>query len=231
MRPELKRIFQSFIGFLNIVGAMEGQAQFDMNMESENGMQFISATYVPEVDRKSSDEAPIHLTLARACLLGRDRRLVELHSTAKQLAAEVAKAPKDGQGSSAHDTMPGTKTNTLVDLDVQALKQILLDNRRQLVSQNVLEKGHSRKDAEKRSIRFFRFSNCRSQSLSLFICKQRSTRNNSHLGQVIRFLKPSGHPRVFHAAWEVQGLDVEEMTKMNAWDTNTPLDQIDPEDA
>ncbi len=40
-----------------------------------------------------------------------------------------------------------------------------------------------------------------------------------------------GHLRVFHAAWEVQGLDVEEKTKMNAWEINTPLDQIDPEDA
>ncbi len=150
MRPELKRIFQSFIGFLNIVGAMEGQAQFDMNMESENGMQFISATYVPEVDRKSSDEAPIQFNFS-PCLAfsGEIAVLSSSIPLAKQLAAEVAKAPKDGQGSNPQETKPGTKTNTLVDLDVQALKQILLDNRRQLVSQNVLEKGHSRKDAEK----------------------------------------------------------------------------------
>ncbi len=74
---------------------MEGQAQFDMNMESENGMQFISATYVPEVDRKSSDEAPIQFNFS-PCLAfsGEIAVLSSSIPLAKQLAAEVAKAPK-----------------------------------------------------------------------------------------------------------------------------------------
>ena len=144
MRPELKRIFQSFIGFLNIVGAMEGQAQFDMNMENENGMQFISATYVPEVDRKSSDEAPIQFNFSPCLAFSGDVAVLSSSiALAKQLAVAVSKTPS-GDASAA-----STHANTLIDMDVQALKQILLDNRRQLVSQNVLEKGHSRKDAEK----------------------------------------------------------------------------------
>ena len=52
MKPELKRIYQSFIGFLNVTGAQTGQPQFDLDMETSGNAQLYTAKYVFEVDRK-----------------------------------------------------------------------------------------------------------------------------------------------------------------------------------
>ena len=50
MQPELRRTFQSLIGFLNIVGAMNGQPQLDLDMEKSEAAQFVTASYLPDPD-------------------------------------------------------------------------------------------------------------------------------------------------------------------------------------
>jgi hypothetical protein len=54
MQPELRRIFQSLVGFLNVVGAMNGQPQLELDMEKGDGTQFVTAGYLP--DSKSKDQ-------------------------------------------------------------------------------------------------------------------------------------------------------------------------------
>ena len=47
MQPELRRTFQSVVGFLNIVGAMNGQPQLDLDMEKTDAAQFVTSSYIP----------------------------------------------------------------------------------------------------------------------------------------------------------------------------------------
>jgi hypothetical protein len=48
----------------------------------------------------------------------------------------------------ADPTVEERNTNTLLEIDGAALFQTLLDNREQLVAQNMLEEGHSKEEAE-----------------------------------------------------------------------------------
>jgi hypothetical protein len=148
MRPELKRIFQSFIGFLNIVGAMEGRTQLDLDMESSGKVQFYWATHVPEVDRQGTDEAPIQFNFS-PCLAFMDDWMV-LSST-QPLARQLTSLPQPTEKPNAASAIQKgpQRTNTALEIDLHQLNRVLEDNRRQLVSQNVLEKGHTRQEAEK----------------------------------------------------------------------------------
>ncbi len=166
MKPELKRIYQSFIGFLNVTGAQTGQPQFDLDMETSGNAQFYTAKYVFEVDRKKHEEAPIQFNFS-PCLAFVDDSVV-LSSTitlAKNLAVSLSSpvqtaagstaAGSTASGSTVADSTPSsssglstTAANTVLQIDAQAVKSILQDNRNHLISQNMLEKGHSKKEAE-----------------------------------------------------------------------------------
>jgi len=143
MQPQLKRIFQSLIGFLNIVGAMEGGPQLDQNTQTIGDVQTISATYVPDVDRKKLVDAPIQFNFS-PCLAFRGDTVI-LSSTT-HLAESIMSRPK-AQESSVERNIKAHH-NTFLTIDGKAVKSILESNRGQLVAQNMLEKGHSKKDAE-----------------------------------------------------------------------------------
>ncbi len=68
MRRELKRTFQSLIGFLNIVGAMEGQPQLELMSEtkSERDSQFYWAEYLLDTDKKYDNGLPIQFNFQPA---------------------------------------------------------------------------------------------------------------------------------------------------------------------
>jgi len=143
MRPQLKRIFQSLIGFLNVVGAMDGQPQLDQNTESKSEVEIISAKYVPEVDRQKLVDAPIQFNFS-PCLAFRGDTVI-LSSTT-HLAESILSRPKAPDSGVARNTK--AYHNTFLTIDGKALKSILESNRSQLVAQNMLEKGHSKKEAE-----------------------------------------------------------------------------------
>ncbi len=156
MKPELKRIYQSFIGFLNVTGAQTGQPQFDLDMETSGNAQFYTAKYVFEVDRKKLEEAPIQYNFS-PCLAFVDDAVV-LSSTitlAKNVAVSLSSPVQTAAGSTAAGSIVSgspalstTAANTVLQIDAQAVKSILQDNRNHLISQNMLEKGHSKKEAE-----------------------------------------------------------------------------------
>jgi hypothetical protein len=47
MRPELRRAFQSAIGFFNITGIQEGRPQLDMDMQKSANSELIISRYLP----------------------------------------------------------------------------------------------------------------------------------------------------------------------------------------
>jgi hypothetical protein len=138
-RIELRRVFQSLIGFLNVLGAMNGQPQFDLGMANVGDAQMYTATYIPNRDDQEAIDAPIQFNVAPALAFVGDRMVLSTSiELARELVASELKKTTQSQSSS----------NTSSALNVPVLKEILNDNRSQLIANNMLEKGHSRQKAE-----------------------------------------------------------------------------------
>ena len=141
IRREFKRIFQSFIGFLNVTSAMGGNPQLDLESESVEQKQIYSASFIRESDKKYENGLPIQFNFSPT--LAFDGDLIFVASTislAKQLKPQMSQRIEDDSSA---------MNNTTVNINFAALKNILELNRMQLISQNMLEKGHSRLEAEK----------------------------------------------------------------------------------
>ncbi len=138
MTRELRRIFQSLIGFLNIVGAQNGQNQLEMDMEKlSDDAQLITSSYVPEEDNRESTDAKIVYNFSPSVGFAGERFVV---SSSKTLARQLTMAKK-----------PSPETiddNTNANLNAGVLRDVLADNREQLIAQNMLEDGNSREEAE-----------------------------------------------------------------------------------
>lgn len=138
MTRELRRTFQSMIGFFNVIGAMEGRPQLEMDIDKlANGAELITSTYIPEAGEEASATAPILFNFSPSVGFAKERFVV---ASTKGLARELvenASKPADTQS-----------LNTAVRLDANVLQAVLGDNREQLISQNMLAEGHDREEAE-----------------------------------------------------------------------------------
>ncbi|MCE3015732.1 MAG: hypothetical protein LW870_07655 [Pirellula sp.] len=144
MQRDLKRIFQSFVGFLNVAGAMEGQPQLDLESEIVEDAKIYWAEYVVEKDRKYENGLPVQFNFSPSVAFRGDRVVVSSTlALARQLISEIAN-PIANHDSSLTSPM----LNTSVELDLAMIRDALLDNRDQLITQNMLEKGHSKKEAQ-----------------------------------------------------------------------------------
>lgn len=146
-QPEMRRIFQSFIGFLNVVGAMEGQPQFDLDSETIGEAKLYTATYVPDRDARESVTAPINFNFSPSLAFKNDRMIL---SSATGLARELVAEPqaKDSTVSAAEASTIPAGLNTLLTLDARTLQSVLRANRDQLVARNMIDEGHSQQVAE-----------------------------------------------------------------------------------
>ncbi len=142
MQKELKRTFQSFLGFLNVVGAMEGQPQIDQNMDLVNGQPLFWGEYVPDSERKYENGLPIQFNFSPAIAFVGDHVVLASHVA---LARQLAEKP--WTSSSADST--SSDANSFLNIDFQALRQVLESNENALITQNMLEKGHSKEEATK----------------------------------------------------------------------------------
>ncbi len=146
MKKELKRTFQSFIGFLNVTGATEGNPQLDLDAESIEGVQYYSATYSRDRDKKYDAGLPIQFNFSPTLAFKDDFAYV---SSTLAFAKEMASlALVNTNAAPKLDNAAPELDNTIVSVDVDSLRQILESNRQQLISQNMLEKGHSKTEAE-----------------------------------------------------------------------------------
>jgi hypothetical protein len=138
MTRELRRTFQSMIGFFNVLGAMEGRPQLEMEMDKlDDGSELITTVYIPEEDDRESTSADIIFNFSPSVGFSGKRFVV---ASTGQLARELTAA--------AVPERAATDSNTDVSLQGDILQQILNDNREQLIAQNMLGEGHSREEAE-----------------------------------------------------------------------------------
>jgi hypothetical protein len=136
--PELRRTFQSLIGFLNVVGAMNGQPQLEMDMAKETGYELVVGRYIAPKAGDAEGYAKIHYNFSPTVAFAGDRFIL---ASTEAFARELAAAPSAPEDSA--------EPNTVMHMDAAVLRQVLDDNRSHLVSQNMLEKGHGRDEAER----------------------------------------------------------------------------------
>ena len=137
MRPELRRTFQSVIGFFNIVGAMEGRPQLELDMEKSGDIDLVTSRYVPEKKDKDSTTADMIFNFSPSAAFSGDQFIL---SSTTALAKQLSATPETVALTSG--------INTALDLRSAAIREALNDNREQLISQNMLSEGHSREEAE-----------------------------------------------------------------------------------
>ena len=152
-QPELRRTYQSLVGFLNVVGAQNGNPQLDQDIETVGDTKLYTAQFVPEPDEKDSTQARIQFNFSPSvAFAGSHFILASTKQLARQLAAEltgdVSQPAADNRANSAAASAPVTPANTEFRVDVRTLSAILDDNREQLIAQNMISDGHSREEAE-----------------------------------------------------------------------------------
>jgi hypothetical protein len=137
MRPELRRAFQSAIGFFNITGIQEGRPQLDMDMQKSADSELIISRYLPP-RRPATGEAPpnplIYNFSPTAAFQG-DQFVL---ASTEQLAAEILRVPRQ----------PAVAANVVMDVKADVAGQLVADNQQSMVSQNMLTKGQTREEAE-----------------------------------------------------------------------------------
>lgn len=139
-----KVMFQTLIGFVNIGGGMQGLPLLELETEKVDDVPLVIGRYVPP--EKATDETIIglHYNFAPTLALVDDRLIL---ASNRQLAVDMLQAIR-----AAGKAPPAAATetvNTELAVEGDVLRAILADNQKQLVAQNMLEKGHDRAAAEK----------------------------------------------------------------------------------
>ncbi|QDV47719.1 hypothetical protein Enr13x_76300 [Stieleria neptunia] len=129
---EFRRVFQNVVGFINVVGAMQGQPQLDLDFEQADSATLVTATYVPPRDEDELAAVPINYNFSPTIAFAGERMIV---SSSTPLARTLT-------GLSAPSESKVKHPNTVAVLHADALADTLRDNKQQLVAQNMLEKGH-----------------------------------------------------------------------------------------
>ena len=137
MRDDLRRTFQSLIGFLNVIGSSQGQPQLDMDVQRSEQRQLVITSYVPEEDERTSDQARINFNFSPSVGFAKNRFVV---SSSGVLVDELISAPQDDE--------TDKDANTMAYVNMQVLRDLLGDNQTQLVAQNMLKEGNSKEEAQ-----------------------------------------------------------------------------------
>lgn len=136
-----KVTFQSLIGFLNVVGGMESRPSFELDSSTLAGGQIVSAQYGPPGSDGRLTAGAIYYNFSPSMVTVGDRLIL---STSRPLAEELAQLKPE-----AVEPAGDRRINAQVRLDGPSAREALIDNRGQLIAQNMLDKGHDREHAER----------------------------------------------------------------------------------
>ena len=144
MQRQLKMSYQSLIGFLNIVGAQQGQPQLEMDMRNQDGATVVSAHYAFFDEEPTDSPGRIHYNFSPSIAYVDDHFVVA--STSRFAAELIRLAKAEPSQPAARDEEP--TENTAVEVNVDVLREVLADNREQLIAQTMLDEGFERAQAE-----------------------------------------------------------------------------------
>lgn len=134
-----KITFQSLVGFLNVVGGMNGLDPLEQNTDKVGDALVISSAYLPPIKDESKSEAALHYNASPTIAFVGDRFIL---ASARPLAIDLIEHVRT-------DAPAGSNINTELALDGKTALAALADNRGPLIAQNMLQKGHDRTAAEK----------------------------------------------------------------------------------
>lgn len=137
--PQFRRVFQSLVGFLNVVGASEGKPPLDLNTERVGDAQMVTTKYLPVRGEEERLDAKVQFNFSPTLAFAGDRMII---ASTTSLAREMVTSVQSPQEHS------DVRSNTSLRFEVTALQKILQANRTQLVASNMLKKGHSKAAAE-----------------------------------------------------------------------------------
>ena len=143
---QLKVTFQSIIGFLNIVGAQEKRPPLEAVTPTIGGATIVSTRYLTEDSGEAEKEAEIYYNFTPSIALAADRFII---SSTRGLAVRLARLVQKQSSGKPDASQAARADNAAIRLNVQGVRQALTENRRHLVAQNMVAKGHDRKAAEK----------------------------------------------------------------------------------
>ncbi len=144
MRPNLRRTFQSLVGFLNVIGANEGQPQLDLDIQRPSGVEIVSASYLVDSNQSETEQLPINFNFSPTILFMNDYFAL---SSTRNLARDLIQSIRDQSEPEADNPQP--RLNTAVTATTSSVLKSLEDNREQLIAQNMVSEGHSRDEAER----------------------------------------------------------------------------------
>lgn len=140
LQRELKRTFQSFIGFLNVAGAQEGQPQLEQDTIEQSGVSIYTSQFVVEEDRKYPDGLPIQFNFQPTLAFLDDR--VVLCSSVDCAKSILGKNPADAGSQTA-------QVQTRLEADGASIQKALQINSNPIIAQNMVEKGTTRVEAKR----------------------------------------------------------------------------------
>jgi hypothetical protein len=140
LQRELKRTFQSFIGFLNVAGAQEGQPQLEQDTIQQNGASIYTSQFIVEEDRKYPDGLPIQFNFQPTLAFLDDR--VVLCSSVDCAKSILGQNPLDAGSQTA-------QVQTRLEADGASIQKALQINSNPIIAQNMVEKGTTRIEAKR----------------------------------------------------------------------------------
>ena len=140
LQRELKRTFQSFIGFLNVAGAQEGQPQLEQDTIQQNGVSIYTSQFIVEEDRKYPDGLPIQFNFQPTLAFFDDR--VVLCSSVDCAKSILGQNPVDTGSQTA-------QVQTRLEADGASIQKALQINSNPIIAQNMVEKGTTRIEAKR----------------------------------------------------------------------------------
>jgi hypothetical protein len=151
IKKHFRVAFQSITALANLDGASKGRPLLEMQTEKRGQAEILYATYEapsdanapadakPQAADKKPAERDVYYNFSPALVLSGDRLML---CSTKQIAQELADLAARPASAKANE-------NTLLEIAAQPIGKLLQENREQLIAQNMLEKGHSRPEAEK----------------------------------------------------------------------------------
>lgn len=137
LKPELRRQFISFVGFLNLISGMEGGSQLDIDIQNNNGNIVLTTAFL-----KPQPNQPVSIQYNFTPTLILTDELFILSST-KHLAETLQNERPLKRRNPSNRTI-----NTQFQLFGSTIQQVLGKNRELLITQNMLDKGASREQAD-----------------------------------------------------------------------------------
>ncbi len=142
MQAELRRIFINFVGFLNVVSAMEGNPQLDIELVDSKKDRIITTSFIPPL---AGQPISVQYNFSPTILFKDDKLIL---SSTRLLAEKLRDGNLEAETAKRNGSRANWTTNSHLTLLAGPLATILRKNREILVTNNILENSGDREEAE-----------------------------------------------------------------------------------